>query len=70
MTHISCLIRFITAGIFPRAGGIEGEVEWSVCGEGLQCANISVPLDYHNKSDARTITIAVNRFSATDKPNR
>lgn len=59
-----------TGGVFPRANNLDHEVEWSICGQGLQCANISVPLDYQNLSDERTFTIAVNRVVATDEANR
>jgi hypothetical protein len=48
-------------------------VRWVSCGkgiEGYECANVTVPLDYHNVSDPRTVTIAVTRFPATDKANR
>ena len=47
-----------------------GVVDWKPCGEGFQCANVSVPLDHHNTSNPRTMNIAVNRFLATDKQNR
>ena len=50
----------------PRADAID----WKSCGEGFQCANVSVPLDHHNASDPRTMSIAVTRFLATDKQNR
>ena len=45
-------------------------VQWSSCGDGFQCANISVPLDHHNASDGRTASIAVVRLLAEDKGNR
>jgi hypothetical protein len=48
-------------------------VQWKSCGEGielLQCANVSVPLDHHNTSDPRTVTIALTRLPASDKENR
>jgi hypothetical protein len=45
-------------------------VKWTACGTGFQCANITVPYDYHNSSDARTMSIAVKRLSATDTANR
>jgi hypothetical protein len=51
----------------------DSRVYWKSCGEGTEgyeCANITVPLDYHNASDTRTITIAVTRFPAADKVNR
>lgn len=60
----------IAGDIFPRASGAAEEIEWNVCGEGLQCTSIDVPLDYHNSSDGRTISIAVNRIPATNTTNR
>jgi hypothetical protein len=49
-------------------------VHWKSCGEGygdeLQCANVSVPLDYRNESDGRTMSIAVTRLLAANKENR
>ncbi|KDQ62976.1 hypothetical protein JAAARDRAFT_28963 [Jaapia argillacea MUCL 33604] len=48
-------------------------VAWKSCGEGFegfQCANITLPLDYHNESDPRTVTISVNRFLATNVTRR
>jgi hypothetical protein len=53
--------------------GNHGRVHWKSCGEGIEgyeCANVTVPLDYHNTSDSRTISIAVTRFSAPDRANR
>jgi hypothetical protein len=55
----------------PTTGS--NHVHWTSCGEGIEgyeCANVTVPLDYHNASDPRTVTIAVTRFPATDKANR
>lgn len=63
------ITRGVPAGIFPHAGGVEADVVWNVCSEKLQCANISVPLDYRITSDGRTIMVAVNRVEATDKAN-
>ncbi|TFK56596.1 alpha/beta-hydrolase [Heliocybe sulcata] len=48
-------------------------VNWKSCGdgyEGYQCANITLPLDYHNSSDPRTVTISVNRYLATNVTHR
>lgn len=61
----SCL-HWPTSPSYQTANG----VEWSLCGDNFQCANISVPLDYHNTSDERMVTIAVTRYLATDKENR
>ncbi|KZT28847.1 hypothetical protein NEOLEDRAFT_783819 [Neolentinus lepideus HHB14362 ss-1] len=48
-------------------------VQWGSCGGGhdsFQCANISVPLDYHNASDPRTINIYITRLPATNTTNK
>jgi hypothetical protein len=45
-------------------------VQWKSCGDGFQCANITVPLNYHDASDGRTVAIAVTRLPASDKKNR
>jgi hypothetical protein len=48
-------------------------VHWKSCGEGIEgyeCANITLPLDYHNTNDTRTTTIAVTRLPATDRANK
>jgi len=44
-------------------------VSWSDCGNGFQCGNINVPLDY-SKPDGTTIRIAVVRKPATDSAHR
>jgi hypothetical protein len=65
-------IRFIH--YWNGTSDLTSEVYWKSCGEGygdeLQCANVSVPLDYRNESDGRTISIAVTRLLASDKQNR
>jgi hypothetical protein len=45
-------------------------VQWTACDSGFQCTNITVPYDYHNASDPRTMSIAVKRLLATDTANR
>jgi hypothetical protein len=60
-------------GSDPGSSSADNGVRWTSCGEGierLQCANISVPLDHHNASDPRTVTIALTRLPASDKENR
>jgi hypothetical protein len=57
----------------PCPSGNHGRVHWKSCGEGIEgyeCANVTVPLDYHNSSDSRTMSIAVTRFPAPDRANR
>lgn len=35
------------------------DVAWDSCGANLQCSDITVPLDYENPNDGRTLSIAV-----------
>ncbi|TFK45306.1 hypothetical protein OE88DRAFT_1689184 [Heliocybe sulcata] len=48
----------------------QSDVNWKACGDNFQCANIAVPLDYHNASDPRVVTIAVTRYLATNTTHR
>ena len=51
-----------TASATPR-------LDWSDCGDGLQCATARVPLDY-DKPVGRRISLAVIRRPATDQQHR
>jgi hypothetical protein len=44
--------------------------QWSACGNGFECANISVPLDWNDPNGNETATIAVTRLPAPSKSNR
>jgi len=56
------------ATALPEPGGIPAglekfysqELTWSKCGGGVECAEISVPLDY-SKPEGETITLAMNK---------
>jgi hypothetical protein len=68
---LSLLFRWLTVTLsVERADAPSGGIQWTTCGENFECANVSVPLDYHNASDERTVTVAVNRFLATDHKHR
>jgi hypothetical protein len=60
--------------VLPRANdgtpSTPAQVKWVECGNNYDCANIAVPLDYHNTSDKRTYTLAVTRYKASDKKKR
>ena len=43
---------------------------WTSCGGGFQCANLTVPLDYSNPGNGKTIQLALIRKPATDQANR
>ncbi len=44
-------------------------LEWTDCGDGLQCADAQVPLDY-DRPHGPTIEIALMRRPAVDQANR
>ncbi|MGB7963652.1 MAG: alpha/beta hydrolase [Propionicimonas sp.] len=55
----------------PAGSGLRGyldqEVVWETCGDGTECADIVVPLDYANPSD-QAITLSLKRRLATESP--
>jgi hypothetical protein len=67
-------LRYYGSPIYPWFVTSASGVHWKSCGGGygdeLQCANVSVPLNYRNESDGRTINVAVTRLLAADKENR
>ncbi|MFF5793215.1 alpha/beta hydrolase [Paeniglutamicibacter sp. NPDC012692] len=63
-----------TSSTLPPAGdaipaGLEKfykqKLEWTKCGEGLECAKITVPMDY-SKPEGETMTLAMNRLPGKD----
>ncbi|WP_158880669.1 alpha/beta fold hydrolase [Amycolatopsis anabasis] len=57
----------------PAPGGVPGVrvpvLEWTDCGDGVQCATATVPLDYRDPA-GRTIALAVYRKPAADPGQR
>ncbi|UFU03417.1 alpha/beta hydrolase [Ruania suaedae] len=57
-----------TAVSAPAPDGLEEyytqEISWSECGNNLECAEVTVPMDY-DEPDGETITLAVKVFRAT-----
>jgi pimeloyl-ACP methyl ester carboxylesterase len=61
----------------PKPSGVSGalarfyeqRLQWHDCGNGFQCATLTVPLDYAQPA-GETIGIAVNRRAATDRGAR
>jgi pimeloyl-ACP methyl ester carboxylesterase len=51
------------------AGAAPPSIDWSDCGESLQCAQVRVPLDW-SKPSGRQITLAVSRHLASDPSER
>jgi len=45
-------------------------LNWTSCGGGFQCANLTVPLDYANPDNGKTIQLALIRKPALDQANR
>jgi pimeloyl-ACP methyl ester carboxylesterase len=43
---------------------------WNRCGDGDECAKLTVPLDYDHPDNGRTIKVALLRVPATDKKKR
>jgi hypothetical protein len=63
----------ISQYIWPKvsqAAPTPGKVHWTPCGDNQDCANVTVPLDYHAPDDRRTYSIAVRRYKATDVNHR
>jgi pimeloyl-ACP methyl ester carboxylesterase len=52
-----------------EAAPVVPALSWSDCGDGLQCANVQVPLDY-DEPNGEQITLAVARRPATDPDHR
>ena len=65
----------VAASIVPwSASGATGaarvpDLAWHDCGDGLQCATASVPLD-HDRPGGRQITLSLARLPATDPDHR
>ena len=56
-------------GSTPFTGLASDSIEWSGCGEQLECAKVRVPLDW-DKPDGRTIKLAVIRHLASRPEER
>lgn len=59
----------LPVGQHPSSPRPAATLAWTDCGNGFQCANVTVPLDYAH-SDRGTIEIAINRKPATEHANR
>lgn len=65
---VSCTPKLPTAS-HSTPSSVSSKLTWTDCGNGFQCANVSVPLDYAHPS-GETIEIAINRKPATDPAHR
>jgi len=45
-------------------------VKWKPCGDKFLCTSIDAPLDHHNLSDPRTVSIAVVKMVASPPPGK
>jgi hypothetical protein len=45
-------------------------VKWTPCGDNFFCTSIETPLDHHNTSDPRTVSIAVVKMVASPPPGK
>ena len=70
------LVNFVTPINFgllrlPEAtssfGKANKKLQWHRCGNGFECANLSVPLDYTNTFDSRRAYIAITRYLASSR---
>jgi pimeloyl-ACP methyl ester carboxylesterase len=52
------------------AGRSSPKLDWRACGDDAECARLTVPLDYENRDDGKTIKIALLRVRATDAERR
>lgn len=58
-----------TAAAPPPMGPVVPDLDWTDCGDGVQCADAEVPLDY-DRPHGPTIEIALARRPAVDQANR
>jgi pimeloyl-ACP methyl ester carboxylesterase len=54
----------------PSSSPTAEALNWTSCGGGFQCASLTVPLDYSNPTNGKTIQLALIRKPATDQANR
>lgn len=54
----------------PSPSASAQTLSWTSCGGGFDCASLTVPLDYSNPGNGKTIQIAIIRKPALDQANR
>jgi len=54
-------------GLSGEAKYYEQHVDWSDCGNGMQCAQVTVPMDWSEPDSGKDIQLAVTRHQATGK---
>jgi pimeloyl-ACP methyl ester carboxylesterase len=46
------------------------KLDWKSCGDGSECAKLTVPLDYEHPNNGKTMKVALLRVRATDRKQR
>ena len=73
LASVMVLTAGAVVGFAPAASAVgpaaPAPIAWSDCGDGFQCADVPVPLDYDRPSDG-TITLALLRLPAADPAQR
>jgi len=73
LASVVALMAGALVGFAPTASAVgqadPPRIAWSSCGDGFQCADVPVPLDYDRPSDG-TITLALLRLPAADPAKR
>ena len=54
----------------PATVPAEPKLDWKSCGDGSECAKLTVPLDYEHPDNGRTMKVALLRVPAADRKNR
>ena len=63
------LLITLLLGLVAAPSALAGPLDWSDCGDGLECATAQVPLDY-DKPSGKQISLAVTRRPADDPARR
>jgi pimeloyl-ACP methyl ester carboxylesterase len=66
---VACTRNQPNAAHTPTPSLPPSQIAWSGCGQGFQCGNLEVPLDY-SKPEGRTISLALIRKPVTDQARR
>src|SRR5918911_1434724 len=66
---VGAVLLLLTLAGAPARAVAADQLAWSDCGEGFQCATVSVPLDYGDPGKGRT-ELPVTRHAATDPEHR
>ncbi len=60
-----------SAGATTRSSAApSARLDWKRCGDGSECAKLTVPLDYEHPDNGKTMKVALLRVRATDRKQR